>query len=352
MLRWRLHLLLFGAAFIGGAFIGTAKSNDNEVFTGAVQSMAHWYASNMASGQSMKKDASALLQPILSIEEKLGQAPLAIAVLGRLKLFTALKEFRDFALSLPNNSKEQNVNFEFLKWSNSYKASLSQISFDGWNAFERAHLNMYAITQLTSFFPNYLTDAMDAVMLPNDFPEESKKQYIKTAFNSIMKIANKTEDHIVEVVQKFNHTSLAIQEMICAMETTQLDREEAKKLVEILITQRNYTKNAAKIRLETYNNRMEEKKKEAKLYEQKWHNSQEELAKISRLNSEAEPLYETKETPIYETRQIRTPHTMPTKKYSTYSNECAQECRGSYEKHCWTVFGKSEPCSTDIKHGK
>ena len=79
MLRWRLHLLLFGAAFIGGSLIGTAKSNDNEVFTGAVQSMAHWYASNMASGQSMKKDASALLQPILSIEEKLGQVCTVLA---------------------------------------------------------------------------------------------------------------------------------------------------------------------------------------------------------------------------------------------------------------------------------
>merc|ERR1712066_380268 len=168
-----------------------------------------------------------------------------------------------------------------------------------------------------------------------------------SAFNNIMSLANKTEGYVVHVVESFDNTSLTIQEMISSLEATKGDKENAKRQTERLIEQRNATKKAALIHLETITNRMEEKEKEAKIYEQKWFDAQKELKEATRRNSEAEPLYTTKETPIYEERNITVKVRGEKKKYSAYRNECKDECLGDDEKFCYTIQGKSEACSED-----
>lgn len=90
------------------------------------------------------------MKPYANWEEFLMPAPISIAILGEL-IFISTGQ-GDFSI----NMLPPEGGFQHLKYPESFKASLCQVSNRGWTAFNEAHVNMDQIRLLASSIPEQM----------------------------------------------------------------------------------------------------------------------------------------------------------------------------------------------------
>nr|XP_034956961.1 uncharacterized protein LOC118077457 [Zootoca vivipara] len=104
----------------------------------------------LSKGHDVRKETELLMKPYANWEEFLMPAPISIAILGEL-IFISTGQ-GDFSINLlpPEGG------FQHLKYPESFKASLCQVSNRGWTAFNEAHVNMDQIRLLANGLPEQM----------------------------------------------------------------------------------------------------------------------------------------------------------------------------------------------------
>ncbi|XP_028575618.2 uncharacterized protein LOC114591992 [Podarcis muralis] len=104
----------------------------------------------LSKGHDVHKETELLMKPYANWEEFLMPAPISIAILGEL-IFISTGQ-GDFSINLlpPEGG------FQHLKYPESFKASLCQVSNRGWTAFNEAHVNMDQIRLLANGIPEQM----------------------------------------------------------------------------------------------------------------------------------------------------------------------------------------------------
>ncbi|RUS19058.1 hypothetical protein BC937DRAFT_88037 [Endogone sp. FLAS-F59071] len=133
-------------------------------------------------------------------------APMAIALLGQLQIIATAADF-----SLQDASPKDG--FKYMKYPGSFRASLVQVSNEGWKAFNQAHNNMSKISMYSSEMPNKVTDSLN-LLVKGTAPEikivvkedqkkmmeeetkrrESMYKEMKESLNSSQKLFEKTAE--------------------------------------------------------------------------------------------------------------------------------------------------------------
>ena len=138
--------------------------------------------SNISKGVDKKEDTMMLMAPEANWDQFLTPAPFAIALLGDLIIISA---GTDFSLE----EKPPKDGFKHLRYPNSFRASLVQVSNSGWDAFNEAHTSM---DQIRLHSLNVDTHVKNAVKFLLKGSPEEVEQMLPLSLNKIDKIANES----------------------------------------------------------------------------------------------------------------------------------------------------------------
>ncbi|VDI15011.1 Hypothetical predicted protein [Mytilus galloprovincialis] len=142
------------------------------------------------------------IDSICNWEQFLMHAPTSIAILGQLM---AIATKKDFSLDKPI----QKGGFKFVKYPDSFRACLVQISSSGCNAFMEAHKSMVKIHMYTMQFQETIRYVVNILTKGS---EEEKIKILPGMFDELKNDADKCI-HLLETTEnKFNHVMLLIDE--------------------------------------------------------------------------------------------------------------------------------------------
>ena len=169
-------------------------------------------------GSNEKEDFALAVQPM----ELLNAAPLSVNILGTLCLIATGDDF---------SLKVEGADFEFklLKAPESFRASLCQISNEGYFAFLEADTQMNKIRMMTNEIPEKLKNSLQ--ILFNGSVKEVK-QYLPIQLGRIKEISEECEKDAEKVVEEFTKVMKTLGEMQVATLAKQGDVEGAKKQAE------------------------------------------------------------------------------------------------------------------------
>ena len=143
----------------------------------------------LTTGAHLKEDALLMMEPYNNWEENIMPAPYAIAILGQL---IAISSMKDFPLTAPKDG------FKYAIWPDSFRASLTQVSGEGYKAFNLAHKAMDEIKNATALVPTFMRHAVKILIEGNNF--EVKKS-LSGILGNIERIANTCKERSTEVAK-------------------------------------------------------------------------------------------------------------------------------------------------------
>ncbi|XP_059841406.1 uncharacterized protein LOC132402555 isoform X2 [Hypanus sabinus] len=107
--------------------------------------------------EEVRRDSQLLMQPYANWEEFLVPAPTAVAILGEL---IALSSASDFPLNRHNPERQ----YQHLRYPESFRACLAQLSNQGWKTFNLAHKNMDQIRLHSQSVPEHTRAALHTLL--------------------------------------------------------------------------------------------------------------------------------------------------------------------------------------------
>ncbi|XP_072906498.1 uncharacterized protein [Hemitrygon akajei] len=152
----------------------------------------------------VREDNALILQPYSNWEQFLMPGPISIAILGEI-IFLSAGE--DFAIDkmVPNGG------VKYMKYPKSFRASLVQVSNEGWEAFQQAHKNMDQIRLLAVNVP---TDMRDVVKFLMQKDPKVTETFLPIPLNNIKSTADKCLELATAVEQKFTGVIHLINELL------------------------------------------------------------------------------------------------------------------------------------------
>ncbi|KAL2102285.1 hypothetical protein ACEWY4_001453 [Coilia grayii] len=115
----------------------------------------------LTTSAKLRKDTEMLLAPHANWDKYLTPAPMSVAVLGEL-VFLSSKD--DFSI----NKNPPKDGFKYMKYPNSFKASLMQVCNSGWSAFNEAHNSMDQIRLHTANVPMHVRTVVEIILKDDD----------------------------------------------------------------------------------------------------------------------------------------------------------------------------------------
>lgn len=168
-----------------------------------------------------RKDQQLFQHDDFNALEKITPAPLAIALLAQIVLVSSQYK-TDFGLECPRTG------CKYMEYPRSFKASLLQMSFSAYNAFNKAHVNMDEIQMLTRMMPTEVRNAVMTLVQGDDLEIEL---LLPEHFNSIKKITQDARLLANETVTSFEEVQLILEEIIAGGTTTRtISSQEVEKL--------------------------------------------------------------------------------------------------------------------------
>ncbi|XP_071159619.1 uncharacterized protein [Mytilus edulis] len=153
---------------------------------------------SLCKGDDKKSDAMMMMAPDSNWDQFLTPAPCAIALLGDLILISA---DTDFSL----DEKPPRDGFKLLRYPNSFRASLVQVSNAGWGAFNEAHTSMDQIRLHSGNVDGHVKNVVKFLM--QGTPDEVKKM-LPMSLSKIQNIADESlllakaiEDRFIGVME-------------------------------------------------------------------------------------------------------------------------------------------------------
>ncbi|XP_078413637.1 uncharacterized protein LOC144689976 isoform X2 [Cetorhinus maximus] len=211
---------------------------------------------DITKASDVRKDTELLLKPYSNWEQFLMPGPLSVAILGEIIFLSAGEDFEI--------DKETPIGgFKYLKYPKSFRASLVQVSNQGWEAFQEAHKNMDQIRLHTLTVPIDMKDAMKFIMQDNP---EITKEFLPIHLSNIKSSADQCLKLAEGVEEKFNLVILLINELLEACTSSKGKYEEELHHIKIkkeIVEMREKSTKDAKAKAEEYHKEMEKQVKKA-----------------------------------------------------------------------------------------
>ena len=176
-------------------------------------------------GSDKKEEMKIMMAPYASWDQFLAPAPLSIALLGQLILVSAES---DFSLQ----DKKNEIRFKLLKYPDSFRACLVQVSNKGWGAFNKAHTNMDQIRLHSGNVDGHVRTAVKFLLQGQ--PQEIELM-LPNALKSIENIADECVILATSVEKEFVDVMELVAELLEACTRAKGQYEEDLKEMEIAI---------------------------------------------------------------------------------------------------------------------
>ncbi|KAF7236220.1 ATP synthase epsilon chain, chloroplastic [Varanus komodoensis] len=195
----------------------------------------------LSKGKEVHKETELLMKPYANWEEFLMPAPISIAILGEL-IFISTGQ-GDFSI----NKLPPLGGFQHLKYPESFKASLCQVSNRGWIAFNEAHVNMDQIRLLASGIPGQMktivrTLIQEAEVVTALLPNQLKNLQAATEqCGGLAKAVRAKFTDVINLIQELLEACLSakqgyekeLEEVKIALEQARIRDESAKEAKEM-----------------------------------------------------------------------------------------------------------------------
>ncbi|XP_070593832.1 uncharacterized protein [Erythrolamprus reginae] len=203
---------------------------------------------NISKAEEVRKETELMMKPHANWEEYLMPAPISIALLGELACIAAGQG--DFAINLA----PPQGGYKYMRYPDSFQASLMQVSNSGWHAFSIAHKNMDGIRLLSMSVPEQIKMVMKT-LFQNDVALIDA--LLPGQLSSLKSIANECSSLAEAVDNKFNDVICLIGELleVCMSSKTQYEQGlvETKRALEDLKDRKEAAEDAKKKASEYYN---------------------------------------------------------------------------------------------------
>lgn len=177
----------------------------------------------MNKGVDKKEEMRLMMAPYANWDSFLSPAPLSIALLGQLILISSDTDF-----SLQN--RNESLTFEFLKYPDSFRACLVQVSHKGWDAFNKAHTSMDQIRLHSSNVDKHVKTAVKFLIAGS---AEDVKAMVPDALKNIERIADDCLELTTSVEDEFVAVMKLIAELLEACTRAKGQHEEDLKAAKI-----------------------------------------------------------------------------------------------------------------------
>ena len=177
----------------------------------------------MNKGIDKKEEMRLMMAPYANWDTFLTPAPLSIALLGQLILISS---DADFSLQ----DKKDSIKFEFLKYPDSFRACLVQVSNRGWDAFNKAHTSMDQIRLYSSNVDKHVKTAVKFLIAGS---AEDVQSMVPDALKNIDVIADDCLELATSVEKEFVAVMKLIAELLEACTRAKGQHEEDLKAAKI-----------------------------------------------------------------------------------------------------------------------
>ena len=210
----------------------------------------------MNKGIDKKEEMRLMMTPHANWDTFLTPAPLSIALLGQLILISS---DADFSLQ----GKKDSIKFEFLKYPDSFRACLVQVSNRGWGAFNKAHTSMDQIRLYSSNVDKHVKTAVKFLISGS---AEDVQSMVPDALKNIEVIADDSLELATSVEKEFVAVMELIAELLEACTQAKSHHEEdlkAAKIAHEVVDEHVKAVEAEKEQAVARRNEMEKQMKEA-----------------------------------------------------------------------------------------
>ena len=177
----------------------------------------------MNKGIDRKEEMRLMMAPYANWDTFLTPAPLSIALLGQLILISS---DADFSLQ----DKKDSIKFEFLKYPDSFRACLVQVSNRGWDAFNKAHTSMDQIRLYSSNVDKHVKTAVRFLIAGS---AEDVQSMVPDALKNSERIADDCLELATSVEKEFVAVMKLIAELLEACTRAKGQHEEDLKAAKI-----------------------------------------------------------------------------------------------------------------------
>lgn len=184
---------------------------------------------NISKAEEVRKETELMMKPHANWEEYLMPGPISIAILGELACIAAGQG--DFAINLA----PPQGGYKYMRYPDSFQASLMQVSNSGWHAFSIAHKNMDGIRLLSMSVPEQIK-----MVIKTLFQDDLTliDALLPGQLSSLKSIANECSSLAKAVDNKFNDVICLIGEVleVCTSSKSQYEQglTETKRALEDL----------------------------------------------------------------------------------------------------------------------
>lgn len=162
------------------------------------------FVKDVTSGNKTDFDATAMLKPLMRMDESLGNAPLVITVLQ--KIYLQAMSNPDF--SLDDVGMEWNYTDPSVR--DSFRASVTKLCQTSYWALYNAHMGMFRIQNLMSRVKPNLDDAMEVLYT---LPTEAMELLFPMHLEEMKNVANEARSIAEEIVNQFHSAFFAQNEL-------------------------------------------------------------------------------------------------------------------------------------------
>uniref|UniRef100_A0ACB8EH39 Uncharacterized protein n=1 Tax=Sphaerodactylus townsendi TaxID=933632 RepID=A0ACB8EH39_9SAUR len=187
----------------------------------------------ISKAQDVREETELIMGPHANWEEYLMPAPLSIAVLGQLIFISAAQG--DFSI----NRNPPPRGFQYIKYPDSFRACLCQVSNEGWHAFNEAHVSMDQIRLLTLKIPEKIKFIVQTLLQELGV----LKAMLPGQLESLKVIAEKCKALAFTVKEKYASVISLIQELLEACTSAEQGFQKGLEEVSMMLKQAKIKEN-------------------------------------------------------------------------------------------------------------
>ncbi|XP_039373010.1 uncharacterized protein LOC120392358 [Mauremys reevesii] len=191
---------------------------------------------SVSKAKDVRKETELRMKSYANWEEFLMPAPISIAILGQLVFISAGQG--DFSI----NKNPPKDGFKHIKYPESFRACLCQVSNQGWAAFNTAHVNMDQIRLLSMSVPG----RMKAIVKILFQDTETVNAMLPTHLKNMKAVADDCKDLAQGVKDKYSDVIYLIQELMEACLNAKKGYEDELKDIQIALQQAQIKEKAAR----------------------------------------------------------------------------------------------------------
>ncbi|XP_042189684.1 uncharacterized protein LOC121848591 [Callorhinchus milii] len=190
----------------------------------------------ISKADNVRQDTALMMKPYSNWEEFLMPAPIAVSILGELIFISAKDDF-------PIDQNMPKDGYQYIRYPQSFRACLVQVSNQGWEAFNEAHKNMDGIRLHSLTIPNHIKNSVRILMQGN-------KDMIHTLLPKVLRNVSSSAESCLSlatsVETKFNAVMVLVNELLEACTNSRGAHEQSLEEVKMKMKEYKVKEESAK----------------------------------------------------------------------------------------------------------